>query len=336
MSKRIEAIAKEQAEEIIKLIKKYFIKKGHAYYYLDTEELSLIDDGDCIKGDCTSYKTKEKTFKILLPPHLRKFFKTLEWNGVCQLPEDKIGQVVICLKHFVFPHQKVYLRTGKLPKDATLLGRNRSLQIFQEGQPIPAPEDPKVSGTGRQAYRGYRISLNRGLINTDWAKKDKKLNPRRQATSLRTASPSPATSWKTESLGPATSLKSERPDASPDRFPRRRQATSLKTERPEPSLNSFHQSLGRAASLKIESPVASLDRFPQSQGPTTSLKPERPDPSPDRSPRSPSPPNSSRTLSPATSPLPKTSIGDKRKRPTSSGIAKAAKKRRYIHKITVY
>ena len=76
MSKRIEAIAKEQAEEIIELIKKYFIKKGHAYYYQDTEELSLIDDGDCIKGDCTSYKTEEKTFKILLPAHLRKFFWT--------------------------------------------------------------------------------------------------------------------------------------------------------------------------------------------------------------------------------------------------------------------
>jgi len=308
--RRIEAIAKEQAEEIIKLIKKYFIKKGHAYYYQDTEELSLIDDGDCIKGDCTSYKTEEKTFKILLPAHLRKFFKTLEWNGVCQLPEDKIGQVVICLKHFVFPHQKVYLRTGKLPKDATLLGRNRSLQIFQEGQPIPAPEDPKVSGTGRQAYRGYRISLNRGLTNTDWAKKDKKLNPRRQAPSLKTESPDASLDRSPRSSSPAASLKTESPDASLDRFPRRRQATSLKTERP--------------------------DRSPQSPGPAPSLKPERPDPSPDRSPRSPSPPNSSRTLSPATSPLPKTSIGDKRKRPTSSGIAKAAKKRRYIHKITVY
>jgi hypothetical protein len=137
MAKRIDATTNAQREELNKICEN-FIEKHNGYYNPETGELSHIDDGHCIKGDCKFRDENTATRKILLPAHLRESFKS---NGKT-LPEDKIGQVVICLPHFIFPHQKFYLQNGKLPDDARLLGKNEN----RKGQPVPKPEN------------GYRIS----------------------------------------------------------------------------------------------------------------------------------------------------------------------------------
>jgi hypothetical protein len=169
-AERKKVTAEEQRDEITKICEKDFIKKGEASYRTDNLELAYIENGECIKGDCKYRRKKIKTKKILLPPHLRKYFLTRARDGTCFLPEDKIGQVVICLDHFFFVYQKQYLKTGKLPEDSRLIGCREHKKVFQEGDEIPPPPSPEKSGEGDQVTYGCRISMTIGLVNTDWAK----------------------------------------------------------------------------------------------------------------------------------------------------------------------
>lgn len=103
----------QQRDEIIEICQKDFTKKGEASYRTDNLELAYIENGECIKGDCKYKRKRIKTKKILVPPHLRKYFLTREKDGTCLLPEDKIGQVVICLEHFLFGSPKTISRDRK-------------------------------------------------------------------------------------------------------------------------------------------------------------------------------------------------------------------------------
>jgi hypothetical protein len=122
----------QQLNEITKICKENFIEKDGASYRKDNLKLAYTKKGHCIKGDCNYREKKIETIKILVPPHLRKSFLTLVSDGTCLLPEDKIGQVVICLPHFFLTHQKYYLENGKLPKDAKLLEDVRAKKVSKE------------------------------------------------------------------------------------------------------------------------------------------------------------------------------------------------------------
>ena len=121
---------------------KDFIQKGNAFYHPITKKLSYIVDGYCSKGECTSRKKSvNKGFgdqKTLAPLQIWKDFKTKE-GGVCALPVEKIGKVVICLSHFFLEHQKLYLRDGFMPPEARLVTKGEN---GHEGEPPPASEFP--------------------------------------------------------------------------------------------------------------------------------------------------------------------------------------------------
>ncbi len=157
----------QQLNEITKICKENFIEKDGAAYRKDNLKLAYTKKGHCIKGDCKYREKKIETIKILVPPHLRTSFQTLVSDGTCLLPEDKIGQVVICLPHFFLTHQKYYLENGKLPKDAKLIGRCESKKGF-EGEKKKSAKPYKRCEKGK-VYTGWRISMIKGLNNTDWA-----------------------------------------------------------------------------------------------------------------------------------------------------------------------
>lgn len=235
-AERKKVTAEEQRDEITKICEKDFTKKGEASYRTDNLELSYIENGECIKGDCKYRRKKIKTKKILLPPHLRKYFLTRARDGTCLLPEDKIGQVVICLPHFFLTHQKYYLENGKLPEDAKLIGRCESKKGF-EGEKKKSAKPYKRCEKGK-VYTGWRISMTKGLNNTDWANTPKTLD----ASQLPPQSPTLDT------------LEQDNGDASPDLPP---------------------QSLSPADAphLPPQSPAPSSSRGDKRKEPTSSRRP---------------------------------------------------------------
>jgi hypothetical protein len=86
------------------------------------------------------------------------------------LAKIKIGQVVIFLTHFLLIYQKHYLKKGKLPKDARLIGQKETRTVYQEGEKIPPAAPPKNSLEDGKVFYGHRNSMTLGLMNTDWAK----------------------------------------------------------------------------------------------------------------------------------------------------------------------
>jgi hypothetical protein len=161
----------QQQEEIKEILKTCFTQKGNGFFSEVNGQLKLshIQKGYCIKRDCNYRDSKTPAVKILLPAHLRKTFATLE-DGTCLLPEDKIGQVVICLNHFLLIFQKHYLKTGKLPKGARLIGGKETKTVYEEGDDIPPAAPPNKNSDGGKVFYGHRISMTLGLVNTDWAK----------------------------------------------------------------------------------------------------------------------------------------------------------------------
>jgi len=148
---------------------KDFIQKGNAFYHPVTKKLSYIVDGYCIKGECSNRKKSvNKGFgdrKILMPLQIRKDFKT-KASGVCALPLEKIGKVVICLSHFFLEHQKSYLKDGFMPPEARLVTQGEN---GHEGEPPPASEFTlRDCAKGANAWRGCKIAVREGLVNEDW------------------------------------------------------------------------------------------------------------------------------------------------------------------------
>jgi hypothetical protein len=226
----------QQLNEITKICKENFIEKDGASYRKDNLKLAYTKKGHCLKGDCKYREKKIETIKILVPPHLRKSFLTLVSDGTCLLPEDKIGQVVICLPHFFLTHQKYYLENGKLPEDAKLIGRCESKKGY-EGEKKKAAKPYKRCEHGK-VYTGWRISMTKGLNNTDWANTPKTLD----ASQLPPQSPTLDT------------LEQDNGDASPDLPP---------------------QSLSPADAphLPPQSPAPSSSRGDKRKEPTSSRRP---------------------------------------------------------------
>jgi hypothetical protein len=79
-------------------------------------------------------------------------------------------QVVIFLTHFLLIYQKHYLKKGKLPKDARLIGQKETRTVYQEGEKIPPAAPPKNSLEDGKVFYGHINSMTLGLMNTDWAK----------------------------------------------------------------------------------------------------------------------------------------------------------------------
>ena len=154
---RMPKINKKEKQQLDKICRD-FIRKGNAFYHPETRKLSFILDGYCIKSECFK-RTADKVNrgfgvrKIVLPRRLQTQFKTY-LDGECQLPGSKIGQVVICLDHFLIEHQKFYLHNGFLPLEAKI----------QSAKPLMLRDEEK----GLRSWIGYKVAVDFGLPNKDW------------------------------------------------------------------------------------------------------------------------------------------------------------------------
>ena len=148
-----------------------FVKHGEAFYHPITKKLSFIEDGICVKGDCSIRDKKMVSRKILLPIHMRKDFKT-EVEGECFLPLENIGKAVVCMTHFFVDHQKSYLQNGILPQEATRLMARHEM-FHKEGDIIGPPpvypviEEKNKAGVVVLKSFGMRIH-GPALKNADW------------------------------------------------------------------------------------------------------------------------------------------------------------------------
>ena len=121
--KDLQALQKSQIDAICQ----NFVQRKEAFYHPMTRKLSFIQNGMCIKSDCSFRDHHDyDTRKILLPLHMRTHFKTIV-GGECCLPLEKIGQVVVCLAHFFVEHQKSYLENGVLPQEARRLMAHKDM-----------------------------------------------------------------------------------------------------------------------------------------------------------------------------------------------------------------
>ena len=148
-----------------------FIKHGEAFYHPTTRKLSFIQNGVCIKSDCSFRDHHDgEARKILLPKHMRTHFKTIV-GGDCCLPLEKIGQVVACLAHFFVDHQKSYLQNGVLPQEASRLMTHIDM-YHKEGDAIKDPpiypiRETKLANGVVKKWFGLRIH-GPALTNADW------------------------------------------------------------------------------------------------------------------------------------------------------------------------
>ena len=101
--------------------------------------------------------------------HMRTDFKKIVGGEYC-VPEEKIGQSVVCLGHFFVEHQKSYLQNGVLPQEARRLMAHQDM-CHKEGDVI---KPPPIYGVRKDKLKdGDRLwsgikHHGPALLNADW------------------------------------------------------------------------------------------------------------------------------------------------------------------------
>ena len=118
----------------------------------------FIKDGCCIRSEC-NFKDSFGKPKVLLPESLISDFRT-------PIPTKRIGQIVICFRHFFFTHQKHYFDHGSFPEGARLKAKGGN--SVAHDKPIPA---------ARSYIKGKELKVSeRALLHdNDWVSNSQSL-----------------------------------------------------------------------------------------------------------------------------------------------------------------